>query len=464
MNTVPRKHIEAFQRHGRIRLMEERNTELSDREIEILQLLASGLSNKEIAARLFLSVNTIKVHLRNIFSKINVQSRTEATLYAIEHGHVAVPGGDRTATPFPLASGGAVDALEITFEPPLPIGKRWILIGLAVIAIGLTVLIGPRGLAQSGSQAQPFSDSALANTAGNSAASETAWQSLAPMTLARGRLAAATIDTQIVAIGGEAASGVTGLVEIYDASAQRWRAGANKPTPAANISAAVVNRKVIVPGGYTVTGVPTTTVEAYDIATDTWTRLASLPAPRFAYSIAVDKDQAYVFGGWDGTAYSSSVFVYDPAADRWSTRTSMPIARGFSGAVTLNGEIFVVGGYANGQEFDTCERYQPEADRWQTCAPMTVARGGLGLVTVNGRLFAIGGGWTGYLTFSERYDTLADAWSVAPTPFTGQWRGIGVTTIGNDIYALGGWNGQFLGVAEKYNPFPFSIFVPSVTK
>ncbi len=95
---------------------------------------------------------------------------------------------------------------------------------------------------------------------------------------------------------------------------------------------------------------------------------------------------------------------------------------------------------------------------------MTVARGGLGLVTVNGRLFAIGGGWTGYLTFSESYDTQADAWRVAPTPFTGQWRGMGVTTIGNDIYALGGWNGQFLGMAEKYNPFPFNIFVPAVTK
>ena len=67
-------------------------TELSERELEILKLLATGLSNKEIAAQLFLSLNTVKVHLRNIFAKLGVQSRTEATLIAIQRGYVSVPG------------------------------------------------------------------------------------------------------------------------------------------------------------------------------------------------------------------------------------------------------------------------------------------------------------------------------------------------------------------------------------
>src|SRR5512143_3615261 len=72
------------------------NTELSERELEILKLLATGLSNKEIASQLFLSVNTVKVHLRNIFTKLGVQSRTEATLIAIQRGYVNVPS---TAVP-----------------------------------------------------------------------------------------------------------------------------------------------------------------------------------------------------------------------------------------------------------------------------------------------------------------------------------------------------------------------------
>ena len=68
------------------------NTELTARETEILALIAEGKSNKEIAAELFISVNTVKVHVSNIFQKIEVSSRTEATLYAIENGVVSAPG------------------------------------------------------------------------------------------------------------------------------------------------------------------------------------------------------------------------------------------------------------------------------------------------------------------------------------------------------------------------------------
>jgi LuxR family maltose regulon positive regulatory protein len=51
---------------------------LSERELEVLQLIAEGLTNREIAAGLFLSLNTIKVHTRNIYGKLNVHSRTQA--------------------------------------------------------------------------------------------------------------------------------------------------------------------------------------------------------------------------------------------------------------------------------------------------------------------------------------------------------------------------------------------------
>ena len=55
---------------------------LSDRELEVLQLLAEGLKNSEISAKLFLSLNTVKVHNRNIFSKLGVKNRTQATTRA----------------------------------------------------------------------------------------------------------------------------------------------------------------------------------------------------------------------------------------------------------------------------------------------------------------------------------------------------------------------------------------------
>jgi LuxR family maltose regulon positive regulatory protein len=51
---------------------------LSERELEVLQLIAEGLTNPEIASRLYLSLNTVKVHTRNIYSKLNVHSRAQA--------------------------------------------------------------------------------------------------------------------------------------------------------------------------------------------------------------------------------------------------------------------------------------------------------------------------------------------------------------------------------------------------
>lgn len=55
---------------------------LSERELEIVQLIADGLANRQIAARLFLSLNTVKVHTRNIYGKLGVHSRTQAVAEA----------------------------------------------------------------------------------------------------------------------------------------------------------------------------------------------------------------------------------------------------------------------------------------------------------------------------------------------------------------------------------------------
>ena len=59
---------------------------LSQRELEVLQLIAQGLSNHEISERLFLALNTVKGHNRKIFGKLQVQRRTEAVARARELG------------------------------------------------------------------------------------------------------------------------------------------------------------------------------------------------------------------------------------------------------------------------------------------------------------------------------------------------------------------------------------------
>lgn len=63
---------------------------LSERESEILKLVTSGMSNKEIAEKLFLSQRTIKAHLTNIFNKLNVASRSEAIVKGLQWGLVTL--------------------------------------------------------------------------------------------------------------------------------------------------------------------------------------------------------------------------------------------------------------------------------------------------------------------------------------------------------------------------------------
>ena len=57
---------------------------LTVREQEVLQLLNRGLSNQDLAKELFLSVNTVKTHLSNLYSKLNVNNRTQAIIKAKE--------------------------------------------------------------------------------------------------------------------------------------------------------------------------------------------------------------------------------------------------------------------------------------------------------------------------------------------------------------------------------------------
>ena len=66
----------------------ERTRELSAREMEVLRFICQGLSNRDIAARLSLSVNTVAVHRANIMSAVGVHKTAELVVYAIQHGLV----------------------------------------------------------------------------------------------------------------------------------------------------------------------------------------------------------------------------------------------------------------------------------------------------------------------------------------------------------------------------------------
>jgi DNA-binding NarL/FixJ family response regulator len=70
--------------------VDEASHHLHQRELEVLKLAAKGMSNKEIAQQLTISVRTVQTHFVNIFAKLNVNSRTEAVLHALREGWLSL--------------------------------------------------------------------------------------------------------------------------------------------------------------------------------------------------------------------------------------------------------------------------------------------------------------------------------------------------------------------------------------
>lgn len=85
--TVAQKVIHAIQ--GPSDEQEHAQSGLTDREVEILKLIAKGFPNQQIAKQLYISERTVRTHVSNILRKLNLPNRTQAALYAVREGLVA---------------------------------------------------------------------------------------------------------------------------------------------------------------------------------------------------------------------------------------------------------------------------------------------------------------------------------------------------------------------------------------
>jgi DNA-binding NarL/FixJ family response regulator len=81
--------------------------DLSQRELEVLRLLALGFQNRAIADRLFVSRNTVKTHLMHIYAKLGVQTRTEAVARALDLGLLRAPGSASATNGIDSATAGS---------------------------------------------------------------------------------------------------------------------------------------------------------------------------------------------------------------------------------------------------------------------------------------------------------------------------------------------------------------------
>jgi len=425
---------------------------LSKRELEVLRLVATGATNQQIARELTISPNTVKVHLRNIFDKLGVASRTEATMLAVQAGWLTVEG----LSPAPARE----------TSRPIPHLQPWQRVYLIVVVIitALAVAWPLGGSVRLGAQLDPFTDQGYPSTGTIPWRDVPRWEVRATLPRPRARLALVAYDGRLYAIGGEGPEGVTGAVYAYDPAENRWSPQARKPTPVSNLGAAVLGGKIYAIGGCAPDGRATDVLEVYDPIRDVWTTRQPLPAPRCAHAVAVADGRLYVFGGWDNERYVDDVLVYDPAADSWKRGAPMPTPRGFLGAAELKGYIYIVGGYDGRREYVMAHRYDPKADArgepaWEEIPSMMAPRGGLALVAEGIALYAIGGGWRGGLEYNERFDPLSNTWSRVDSPFEIQWRNLGAAVLGPRIYVVGGWGGDYMGVTAVYQS-SFRTFLP----
>ncbi|NJD60486.1 MAG: hypothetical protein FIA98_13915, partial [Anaerolineae bacterium] len=415
--------------------------ELSERELEILKLVATGVSNKEIAQQLFISQNTVKVHIRNIFTKINAASRTEAAMYAVRIGFVETispqiqvqDDGMKSEGQGLSTTGGKIPPLEFD-QTSKRTGRRQLIryLGISILVIAVVILGSiylPKAIGQGNTSSPP------------TLTPQVQWYELAGPPTPRKGLAVVNYENVLYAIGGDTATEVSGIVEAYDPQTHLWATRALKPTPVSDIHAALIGGLIYIPGGRLSAGMPTDITEVYDPQLDQWTSGFPMPKALSAYSLVVYEGKMYVFGGWDGQQVTNSVYMFDPDNHTWVEISPMPTARSYSGAVLVGNKIYVVGGWDGKIALTVNEVFQPESSNptsgWSQAPPLHYGRYGMGTVNIADIIFIIGGTTSNDDSTSIAFIPEETDWGQGENPIITSWLFLGATNIGTRLYALG---------------------------
>lgn len=408
---------------------------LSERETEILRLVATGATNHQIANELDISYHTVKVHIRNIYAKVGVSSRTEASMYAVRmgilqleppatsapetariHDQAAVqsPPAELPSTPAPQP----IEAVAVERGPSIEHGSSpadvavrtsvsrylWIAgaIGLVVVALlGIAVMRMPSADVEESAAgvAMPV------------------WEERPAVPGMHRGFALATHDGKMYVIGGESVDGVHGTVQRYSPQSRTWTRLSPKPTPVTDVQAGVIGGKVYVAGGRTESGEISAVLEVYDPQTDTWSSAAPLPTPRSRYAVAAVEGKLYLFGGWDGANHQATVWMFDPDMNRWHTCTPMPAARSDMSASVINTQIHLIGGQDEQGAVALHHVYDPSREGgdqhpWQVWPPLPQAVANPASAAVLSTIYAFDSVSATLFT----YNVNEESWRSSPVP------------------------------------------------
>lgn len=410
------------------------NPNLSDREIEILNLLGQGKSNKDIAQELFISINTVKVHVNNIYKKLGVSSRTEATVYAIEHGLIENPRSE--AEPVHIYIPVSKTSNEEMNQTPAISSKYWWLVvmaGLGLI-IGLSLLLSKN----KNSLAPTPTVNPIINTL-----NQERWWELSDIPTPRKNMAITVWDGSIYTIAGSTVDGPSDVIERFNSSTNQWDVLSNKPTPVTHAQAATLGGKIYVPGGTRKNGTISSIMEVYDPRTDKWSVLEDLPFPVSHYGLTTFEGNIYLFGGWDGKKDLDTAWVFNPNQEEWRELPPMPVARTEFTVVPLGDKLYFFGGKCKGKPCLQSFTFSPNLENsdesaWNEQILLDSSIDFIGAQEVSGSLFLFGLAEEGmielknYTPQNNMWYTYSEKPTVVPNP------GTQLVSIGGNVFFLGG--------------------------
>jgi len=430
-------------------------SELSEREIEILKLVATGLSNKEIAYQLKISPNTVKVHLKNIFSKIGVVSRTEAAMFAVRQGWVEAGSQVALEAIEAQESGDLPKAAQIAF-PPLILGLLGIgLFAAMIILVVLLVNLASRGNPQ------------VVEIVVTPTPEPVKWELVTQMPEPKKSMAYAAVDNKIYIIGGETPEGISDRVDIYDTVTGQWSEGARKPTPVSEACGLTLGNEIFVIGGKLRDGLYTDVVEAYDWVEDRWNLAGKIPAQLGGMSCIAHEGKSYVLGGWDGQGVYKNIWSFQPSDKEWKTFYSLEEGRAYFGAINIGKSAYLAGGWDGKNELNTLDTLTLQGDtlsRGDTIY-LPERRERLTLLNVLDKLYVLGGkNAESKMTTSLEYQPLKDMQRSIANPNEEEWASLGAVAIGEYLYGFGGELGGALSDRLFRLRVLYTVVLPVISK
>ena len=472
--------------------MAEAGEPLTERELEVVRLLSTGAGNKEIAAQLYLSPNTVKVHLRNIFTKLEAQSRVEVTMIAVRSGWVmpapngptgepaangvpvavalappdtsspndtasaetpaatTIPGApvsDSTATPQPALVEGA-DATSDPATPATPADRDQpdltphteAPISAPPSPASDAPLMPGEKTAEPAPEAQPIQPIQPAQPAQPAQpepqAAPPATRVIVPVPVAPNPqpLPPLAVWRRVLIVAT--------LLLIVAGSLASLPALRSNAAPNADgtdlIEIGNVSSDLLVPGEAT-----------------RWYLRSAMPAARARSAAAAANGLIYLIGGETNQTASGDVLIFDPKNNTWSPSGALkPTPAWNAAAVAIGPLIYVAGGTtSNGVATDKVEVLDTTRNQWQSLSPLPAPLTGHSMAALNGKLYVFGDKSTNPTTVdSYEYDIAAGAWRpIAPMPTPRSLTG--AAAFDDHIYVLGGYDdGREFATCEAYFP------------